>query len=77
MAEPQAGSAPQPLTPTQWLICATAAMGFAFDTYELFVLPLVIRPALARLRAQRIVQNCVRSLPRLSRRIRLANMATS
>jgi MFS family permease len=33
----------------QWLICAVAALGFAFDTYELLMLPLIIRPALAEL----------------------------
>lgn len=49
MAEPQTGPAPAPLTPTQWLICATAAMGFAFDIYELLTLPLVVRPALLEL----------------------------
>ena len=37
------------LTPTQWLICATAAVGFAFDSYELLMLPLIVRPALADL----------------------------
>ena len=37
------------LTPTQWLICTIAAIGFAFDTYELLMLPLVVRPALAEL----------------------------
>ncbi len=35
-----------PLTPTQWVICAIAALGFAFDTYELLMLPLIVRPAL-------------------------------
>ncbi|HYP14795.1 MAG TPA: MFS transporter [Bryobacteraceae bacterium] len=34
------------LTPIQWLICAVAALGFAFDIYELLMLPLIIRPAL-------------------------------
>ena len=38
-----------PLTPLQWLICAVAARGFAFDTYELLMLPLIVRPALADL----------------------------
>jgi MFS family permease len=38
-----------PLTPTQWLICAIAAIGFAFDSYELLMLPLIVRPALADL----------------------------
>ena len=37
------------LTPLQWLICAIAALGFAFDTYELLMLPLIVRPALADL----------------------------
>ncbi|MEK0447476.1 MAG: putative sialic acid transporter [Verrucomicrobiota bacterium] len=36
-----------PLTRTQWLICSIAAIGFAFDIYELLMLPLVIKPALA------------------------------
>src|SRR5438876_8393563 len=35
-----------PLTFTQWLICFTAAMGFAFDIYALLMLPLIVRPAL-------------------------------
>ena len=38
-----------PLTRTQWLICAIAAIGFAFDSYELLMLPLIVRPALADL----------------------------
>ena len=37
------------LTPVQWLICAVAAIGFAFDSYELLMLPLIVRPALADL----------------------------
>src|SRR5262245_58253767 len=37
------------LTPLQWLICAIAAIGFAFDTYELLMLPLVVAPALQQL----------------------------
>lgn len=37
------------LTPTQWLICAVAALGFAFDIYELLMLPLIVRPALMEL----------------------------
>src|SRR5262249_27192304 len=35
-----------PLTLLQWTICAIAAIGFLFDSYELLVLPLVARPAL-------------------------------
>ncbi|HEX5071104.1 MAG TPA: MFS transporter [Vicinamibacterales bacterium] len=34
------------LTPVQWLICVIAAIGFAFDIYELLMLPLVVAPAL-------------------------------
>ena len=37
------------LTPIQWVICAVAALGFAFDTYELLMMPLIVRPALAEL----------------------------
>jgi MFS family permease len=39
------------LTRTQWLICSIAAIGFAFDIYELLMLPLIIKPALAALSA--------------------------
>src|SRR4051812_43319811 len=38
-----------PLTFTQWLICFTAAMGFAFDIFALLMLPLIVRPALMEL----------------------------
>lgn len=37
------------LTSTQWLICVIAAIGFAFDIYELLMLPLIIAPALREL----------------------------
>src|SRR4249920_907744 len=37
------------LTPVQWLICVIAAIGFAFDIYEILMLPLVVRPALLEL----------------------------
>ena len=40
---------PPVLTLIQWLICVIAAMGFAFDSYELLMLPLIVRPALADL----------------------------
>jgi MFS family permease len=38
-----------PLTPVQWLVCAIAAIGFAFDIYEILMLPLIVRPALLEL----------------------------
>jgi MFS family permease len=34
------------LTPLQWLICAVACLGFAFDTYEITVFAIVARPSL-------------------------------
>src|SRR6187551_1996023 len=37
------------LTPVQWLICFIASIGFAFDIYELLMLPLIVRPALLEL----------------------------
>ena len=41
----------QRLTSTQWLICVIASIGFAFDIYELLMLPLIIKPAIAALSA--------------------------
>src|SRR5579862_4625058 len=46
MAHPTAAETPNRLTPVQWVICVIAAIGFAFDTYALLVLPLIVRPAL-------------------------------
>src|ERR671912_193182 len=37
------------LTPLQWLICAIAALGFAFDIYEILMAPLVVGPAIGEL----------------------------
>lgn len=39
----------QPLTFTIWLILIIASIGFAFDIYELLMLPLILPPALAEL----------------------------
>ena len=47
MSDP-AASLPR-LTPVQWLICTIAVIGFAFDIYELLMLPLIVRPALMEL----------------------------
>ena len=41
--------APPTLTGLQWLICIVAAIGFAFDSYELLMLPLIMGPALGEL----------------------------
>lgn len=37
------------LTAVQWTVCVIASIGFAFDIYELLMLPLIVRPALADL----------------------------
>ena len=34
---------------TAWLICIIASIGFAFDIYELLMLPLIVGPALMEL----------------------------
>jgi nitrate/nitrite transporter NarK len=45
---------PKPrLTFVQWIICVVAALGFAFDIYELLMLPLIVGPALSELAAVR------------------------
>lgn len=36
---------------TKWLICIIASIGFAFDIYELLMLPLIIKPVIAALSA--------------------------
>ena len=41
------------LTPIQWLICAIAAIGFAFDIYEILMLPLIVTPGAARIDRRR------------------------
>src|SRR5437588_10581949 len=47
MSSPAAGA--KRLTLTEWLILVMAAIGFAFDIYELLMLPLIIRPSLLEL----------------------------
>jgi MFS family permease len=42
-----ASLSPTRLTAIQWTVCVIAAIGFAFDTYELLMLPLIARPALS------------------------------
>lgn len=49
MSQPAPASKASPLTATQWLICTIAAIGFAFDIYELLMLPLIVRNALMEL----------------------------
>src|SRR5688572_26657149 len=49
MSKPAEMSSSSPLTMTQWLICFIAAIGFAFDIYELLMLPLIARPAILEL----------------------------
>jgi predicted MFS family arabinose efflux permease len=47
-AAPAESPAPR-LTPIQWVIIVIAGIGFAFDSYELLMLPLIVRPALTEL----------------------------
>ncbi|MGE4053676.1 MAG: MFS transporter [Vicinamibacterales bacterium] len=49
MANTNEESVSSALTATQWLICVMAAIGFAFDIYEILMLPLIVRPALLEL----------------------------
>lgn len=42
---------PKRLGTVEWLICGIAAIGFAFDIYELLMLPLIVKPAIAALSA--------------------------
>lgn len=49
MPASSSGTRRRALTSTEWLICAVACIGFAFDTYEILVLPLIVRPAIMEL----------------------------
>ena len=49
MATVDSDRAPSRLTPVQWAIAAIAVIGFAFDTYAILMLPLIVRPALLEL----------------------------
>lgn len=49
MSHPTSEDGTRSLTTTQWLICVMAAIGFAFDIYELLMLPLIVKPALSAL----------------------------
>jgi len=42
------GSKP-PFTAVKWLICLITSIGFAFDIYELLMMPLIATPALSDL----------------------------
>ncbi|RIK85085.1 MAG: MFS transporter [Planctomycetota bacterium] len=44
-----AGQPTQRMTFSLWTVCVIAAIGFAFDIYELLMLPLVVAPALQEL----------------------------
>lgn len=49
MSQPHSDAPVTRLTLVQWLICIIAAIGFAFDTYELLMAPLIVPPALQQL----------------------------
>ena len=61
--ESTSAPARQPLTTTQWLICFIAVIGFAFDIYELLMLPLIIKPAIASLSAPLIAELVRNGMP--------------
>jgi MFS family permease len=48
------------LNATAWLVCIIASIGFAFDTYELLMLPLIAGPALAELLGKPLSDPAVR-----------------
>ena len=45
----ESNAVPPRLTGLQWLIAVIAAIGFAFDSYELLMAPLFVGPALVEL----------------------------
>jgi MFS family permease len=49
MSKPSVPAEPQPLSLIVWLICVIAAIGFAFDIYELLMLPLIAPDAIPQL----------------------------
>ena len=57
-------SNPQGFTFVKWMVCVIAAIGFAFDIYELLMLPLIIKPAMASLSAPLIEQMVAAGTPR-------------
>jgi hypothetical protein len=58
------GSGGVQMTTTHWLICIIASIGFAFDIYELLMLPLVIKPAIAALSSPLIEALVAGGMPR-------------
>ena len=62
MSTPEKPLAPaaQALTSVQWLICTIASIGFAFDIYELLMLPLIVKTAIAG------TKNSIRAQPTYS-----------
>ncbi len=48
MSDPAASTSIK-MTRVTWLVCIIASIGFAFDIYELLMLPLIVKPALASL----------------------------
>lgn len=49
MSSPASSAPPQKLTFSVWLILIIASIGFAFDIYELLMLPLILPPAIQEL----------------------------
>ncbi len=49
MSDDLSNNSTRGLTTTQWLICTMAAIGFAFDIYELLMLPLIVKDSIMAL----------------------------
>jgi MFS family permease len=57
-------SSTQPSSTVTWLILVMASIGFAFDIYELLMLPLIIKPAIAALSAPLVEQLVSGGMPK-------------
>ena len=57
-------SSTQPSSTVTWLILIMASIGFAFDIYELLMLPLIIKPAIAALSAPLVEQLVAGGMPK-------------
>ena len=57
-------SSTQPSSTVTWLILIMASIGFAFDIYELLMLPLIIKPAIAALSAPLVEQLVADGMPK-------------
>ncbi len=62
-APSHSGKTASPLTAVQWLICIIASIGFAFDTYELLMAPLIIPDAVREFYGQQQAKEAAAKKP--------------